>query len=167
MSKFEDSFYVEKQVAVSATKAWEVISRPGGLTRWHPFMEKNEAESWQGVGSKDHLVYYSGFEFDRVVVNWIDGVGYDLKVTENGKRENTAIWRITPVDEENCILRITGRVDFLKRIPFPIRWALLKFKLVPVYKQYLFQIHEGFAFHAESGQQVQRDQFGAHPIFSK
>ena len=167
MFNYEESFYVEKAVAVSAEKAWDIIALPGGLTRWHPFMKKHTAESWNGVGSMDHLIYYGGFEFNREVVKWIAGVGYDLKVTENGKRENTAFWRITPIDGQRCKLRLTGRVEFIKKFPFPIRWALLKFKMKPIYSQYLFQILEGFAYYAETGQQVKRDQFGPHPMFSK
>lgn len=118
------------------------IAKPGGLTDWHPFMEKHITNSW-------------------------DGIGYDLRVTENGKRPNRAIWRITPVDENKCILRITGEVDFIKKLPLPIRWTLLKFKLKPLYTQYLFQILEGFAHYAETGKRVTRDQFGPHPFFSK
>jgi len=167
MIKIDETFYVEKEVAVSAAKAWKIISQPGNLTLWHPFIEKHTAERWDGVGSKDHLIYYSGFEYDREVVKWMDGVGYDLKVTEKGKRECTAIWRITSIDESHCILRITGAVPFIKKLPLPIRWALLKFKMKPVFSQYLFQILEGFAYFAETGKQTERDQFGAHPIFSK
>jgi len=167
MFNYEESFFVEKEIAVSADKAWDIIALPGNLTLWHPFMEKHTAERWNGVGSKDHLTYYSGFEYDREVVKWIEGTGYDLKVTENGKRENTAIWRITPMDDQTCKLRITGRVDFIKKLPFPIRWALLKFKMKPVFSQYLFQILEGFAYYAETGKQTKRNQFGLHPIFSK
>jgi hypothetical protein len=84
----------------------------------------------------------------------------------NGKRENTAIWRIIPIDDQRCKLRITDRVEFIKTLPFPFRWALLKFKMKPVFSQYLFQILEGFAFYAETGQQIRRDQFGPHQIMS-
>jgi len=167
MLNFEEDVFAEKEVAVSAQKAWEIIAMPGNLTLWHPFMEKHIAERWDGVGSMDHLTYYSGFEFDREVVKWIDGTGYDLKVTENGKRENTAIWRITPIDDQRCKLKITGRVEFVKKLPFPIRWALLKFKMKPIYSQYLFQILEGFAYYAKTGTQIRRNQFGPNPMFSK
>ncbi len=166
MFNFEESFFVEKKIEISAEKAWDIIALPGGLTRWHPFMEKHTAKRWNGVGSKDHLVYYGGFEFNREVIKWIEGTGYDLKVTENGKRENTAIWRIIPITDQRCKLRITGRVEFIKKLPFPIRWALLKFKMKPIYSQYLFQILEGFAYYAKTGQQVKRNQFGPHPIMS-
>ena len=76
-------------------------------------MKENIPESWDGVGSKDHLVYNSGFTYDREVVNWQEGVGYDLKVTENGKRVCSSFWRITPKDDTSCTLRITGEVKFI------------------------------------------------------
>lgn len=82
MFEFEEEFYVEKTVAVSRERAWEIISKPEGLIGWHPFMRANTTERWDGVGSKDHLLYNSGFEFTREVVRWIEGEGYDLKVTE-------------------------------------------------------------------------------------
>ena len=166
MFNYDESFFVEKEVVVPAEKAWDIIALPGGLTRWHPFMEEHTAERWDGIGSKDHLTYYSGFKYDREVVKWIDGVGYDLKVTDKQKLDNTAIWRITPIDNQRCIIRITGRVDFIKKLPFPIRWALLKFKMKPIFSQYLFQILEGFAYYAETGNQTKRNQFGPHPIMS-
>ncbi len=166
MFNYEETFYVEQEADVSAKKALDIISVPGGLTHWHPFMEKHTTERWDGVGSNDHLTYYSGFEYDREVVTWIDGVGYDLRVTENGKRECTAIWRIIPVDETHCILRISGAVPFIKKLPFPIRWALLEFKMKPVFSDYLERILKGFAFYAETGKKVKKNQFGPHPIFS-
>ena len=167
MFNFEETFYVEKEVSVSANKAWDIISLAGNLTLWHPFMKEHTAERWDGVGSKDHLVYYSGFEYTREVTEWIEGVGYDLRVTEHGKRPSTAIWRIIPINDQKCILKIGGRVDFIKKLPLPIRWALLKFKMKPIFSQYLFQILEGFAYYAETGQKTKRNQFGPHPIFSK
>ena len=139
----EETFFVEKEVAVSAETAWNIISMPGNLTLWHPFMKKHIADRWNGLGSTDHLTYYNDFTYDREVVKWIDGVGYDLKVIDKKKRENRAIWRITPIDDQSCILKITGQVIFIKKFPFPIRWALLKFKMKPLFSQYLFQILEG------------------------
>jgi hypothetical protein len=118
------------------------------------------------VGSKDHLLYINGFTYNREVVNWRDGKGYDLKVTENGKRECASYWQISPIEGNRCILRITGAVLFIKRLPLPIRWALLEFKMKPVFSKYLSQILEGFAYYAETGQQVSHNQFGSHPIFS-
>ncbi len=166
MSKYDESFYVEKEIAAPAERVWALMARPAGLTLWHPFMEKNTAERWDGIGSKDQLTYYSGLVWDREVMNWLEGVGFDLKVTRKGKQESWAIWRVRPLDDNNCILRITGCVEYIRKLPFPIRWALLKFKMKPVFSQYLHQILEGFTHYAETGEQVTRNQFGSHPFFS-
>jgi len=167
MFHFEETFYVEQEAAVSAEKAWAVISKPGGLTLWHPFMDQHIVETtWDGIGSKDKLIYINGFTYNREVERWEEGVGYDLKVTEGGKRECASYWRITPIDDDHCKLRITGEVRFIRKLPFPIRWALLKFKMKPIFKLYLELILKGFAYHAETGEQVKRNQFGKHPLFS-
>jgi len=166
MFNYEETFFEEIDVAVSADKAWTQIARPGGLVLWHPFMKEHIAESWDGVGSKDLLIYSSGFTYNREVTYWEEDVGYDLKVTENGKRECASYWRIKPRDDTSCTLRITGEVKFIKKLPFPIRWALLEFKMKPVFKLYLALILKGFAFYAETGEQVKPDQFGPHPMFS-
>ncbi len=52
MFDYEESFYVEKEVGVPAKKAWEIISMPGSLTLFHPFMEKHTSESWDGAGNE-------------------------------------------------------------------------------------------------------------------
>jgi len=166
MTKYDESFYVEKEIAAPAERVWAVMATPAGLTQWHPFMATHTAERWDGVGSKDQLTYYSGLVWDREVMNWLEGTGFDLKVTRNGKQESWAIWRVTPIDDGNCVLRITGRVEYIKKLPFPIRWALLKFKMKPVFSRYLRQILEGFAHYAETGERVTRNQFGPHSFFS-
>ncbi len=51
MFDYEESFYFEKEVGVPAKKAWEIISMPGSLTLFHPFMEKHASESWDGAGN--------------------------------------------------------------------------------------------------------------------
>jgi len=147
-------------------KLWDIISLPGGLTLFHPFMEKHTAERWNGVGSRDHVTYYSGLEYDREVIRWIEGTGFDLKVTENGKHDITVIFRITPIGGQRCVLMNIIQADFIKKFPFPIRWALLKFKMKPVFAPYLYHVQKGLAYYAETGQQVIRNQFGPHPIMS-
>ena len=166
MFNYDESIFAEKEIAVSAEQVWAILATPACLVRWHPFMAKNPAERWNGVGSKDHLTYYSGFEFDREVVYWQEGVGFDLRVTENGKRECTSSWRITPLDEKRCNLRITCRILYIKKLPFLIRWALLEFKMKPVFSKYLGHDLKGFAYYAETGKQVTRNQFGFIPMFS-
>ncbi len=107
MFSYDESISAEKVIEASAEKTWNIIALPGGLTLFHPYMKKHTAESWNGVGSKDHVMYYSGLEYDREVLKWIDGSGFDLKVTENGKHEITVIFRITPINNQRCKLRVT------------------------------------------------------------
>ncbi len=166
MFSYDESISAEKVIEASAEKTWNIIALPGGLTLFHPYMKKHTAESWNGVGSKDHVTYYSGLEYDREVVKWIEGTGFDLKVAENGKREITVIFRITPIDDQRCKLRVTIQADFIKSFPSPIRWALLKFKMRPIFIPYLYQVQKGLAYYAETGQKVKRNQFGPHPIMS-
>jgi hypothetical protein len=166
MFTYDESISAEKVISVSAEKTWDIIALPGGLTLFHPYMKKHTAESWNGVGSKDHVTYYSGLEYDREILKWIEGTGFDLKVTENGKHEITVTFRITPIDDQRCKLRVTIHADFIKKFPSPIRWTLLKFKMKPVFIPYLSHVQKGLAYYAETGQQVKRNQFGPHPIMS-
>jgi len=166
MFNYDERISAEKKIAVSAEKTWDILALPGVGTQFHPFLRKHTAEKWNGVGSKDHVTYCSGLEYDREVLKWIEGTGFDLKVTENGKHEITVMFRITPIDDQRCKLRVTIHVDFIKKFPFPIRWALLKFKMKPVFIPYLYNVQKGLAYYAETGQQVKRNQFGPHPIMS-
>ncbi len=166
MFKYDESIFAERAIEVSAKKIWDILAFPGGLTFFHPYMKKNTTEGWDGVGSKDHVMYYSGLEYDREVLKWIEGTGFDLKVTEDGKHEITVIFRITPIDDQMCKLRVIIHANFIKKFPFPIRWLLLKFKMKPVFIPYLYQVQKGLAYYAETGQQIKRNQFGPHPIMS-
>ncbi|MBP2030341.1 hypothetical protein J2755_001275 [Methanohalophilus levihalophilus] len=51
MFDYEETFYYEKEVRVPAKKAWDILSMPGHLTLFHPFMEEHTAESWDGIGN--------------------------------------------------------------------------------------------------------------------
>ena len=166
MFGYDETITAESEIAAPAETVWAQIALPGGVVRWHPFVKKNRAESWEGVRSRDNVTYYSGCSFDREVVTWHEGVGYDLKLTENGKNEALAEYRITPISENRCVFRVVVHATFIRKLPFPIRWTLLKFKIKPLFTQYLALSMPGFVYCAETGKQVTRNQFGSHPIFS-
>lgn len=63
-------------------------------------------------------------------------------------------------------LKVTEHVKFIEKLPFPIRWVLLKFKIKPLFTEHLSLSMPGFVSCAETGKQVKRNQFGFHPIFS-
>lgn len=166
MFGYDETISAESEIAAPAEAVWDQIALPGGVGRWHPFVKENIAESWNGVGSKDKVTYFSGRSFEREVISWQEGSGYELKLTENGKNEALAVYRITPISANWCRFKVTVHVRFIEKLPFPIRWALLHFKIKPLFSHYLALSMPGFVLCAETGQQVQRNQFGGHPIFS-
>ncbi len=166
MFKFDETIFAESEIAAPAETVWKQIAWPGGVTRWHPFVKENITERWNGLGSKDKVTYFSGRSFEREVVHWVEGSGYDLKLTENGKNEALAAYRITPINENGCKFQVTVHIKFIEKLPFPIRWLLLQFKIKPLFTQYLGLSMPGFVYCAETGKQVTRNQFGAHKIFS-
>ncbi len=157
---------VNVEVPLPPEKVWEQMITPGNAVLWHPFVKEHSAANWSGIGSKDKVTYSSGATFDREIVEWIDCVGYDLKVTSNGKNEILVVWRITKQGNGSCNLSVTAHVSFLKKLPFPIRWAVHKFKIKPLFSAYLKSAMQGFVFYASTGEQVKRNQFGTHPLFS-
>ncbi|MDM8516131.1 SRPBCC family protein [Desulfobacterales bacterium HSG16] len=166
MLNFDESISAQSEIAAPTSAVWEQITKPGGVVKWHPFVKKNTTEHWNGIGSKDHVVYFSGRSFEREIVDWMEGTGYNLKLTENGKNEALAEYRITPINANRCRFKVTVRIQFIKNLPFPIRWVLLKFKIKPLFTEYLTLSMPGFVSCAETGKQVERNQFGSHPVFS-
>lgn len=158
--------WVSIDIPVSADKVWKQMVTPGNAVLWHPFVKEHIAESWSGIGSKDTVTYNSGATFKREVIEWMEGIGFDLKVTQNGENEILVVWRLTKLDHDNCNLKVTAQVLFIKKLPFPIRWAVYKFKIKPVFSKYLELSMQGFSFYASTGEPVKRNQFGAHPLFS-
>ncbi len=113
MFKFDETIFAESEIAAPAETVWKQIAWPGGVTRWHPFVKENITERWNGLGSKDKVTYFSGRSFEREVVHWVEGSGYDLKLTENGKNEALAAYRITPINENGCKFQVTVHIKFM------------------------------------------------------
>jgi len=166
MFGFDESISAQSEIAAPASTVWEQIAKPSGVVRWHPFVKENSTESWKGIGSKDKVIYFSGRSFEREVINWQEGTGYDLKLTENGKNEALAVYRIKPIDDDRCRFKVTVYAKFIEKLPFPIRWVLLQFKIKPLFTKYLGLSMPGFVYCAETGEKVKRNQFGSHPVFS-
>ena len=157
---------VSMDIPVSAEKVWNQMTTPGNAVLWHPFVKEHISESWNGIGSRDKVIYNSGANYEREVVRWVDGTGFDMKVTQNGKNEILVIWRVARLDDNNCNLKFSAHVTFIEKLPFPIRWALHKFKIKPLFSTYLKLSMQGFSFHASTGERVKRNQFGPHSLFS-
>jgi len=79
---------------------------------------------------------------------------------------STVSWRIAPVDDQNCRLRITVCPHVLQKIPVAIRWLPHMLRLRPMLEMYLDSVEKGFAWFVIRGEPVPRDAFGRHPWFS-
>lgn len=110
MFNFDESISAESEIAAPASTVWEQIIKPGGVVKWHPFVKENTTEHWNGIGSKDNVIYFSGRSFEREIVDWEAGTGYDLKLTENGKNEALAEYRITPINGNRCKFNVTVHI---------------------------------------------------------
>ena len=157
---------VEREFAVPATRVWQVISMPGNLEPCHPFCVKNPVEVWPGPDSRDEIFYLSGWVFQRHFFNWLDGVGYDLKIGRQGGRQSSVSWRIRPIDEQSAALKITVYPFVLQGVPVLIRWLPHLIRVRPLLHNYLDAVLRGFDWYITRNERVPRDQFGKHPWFS-
>jgi hypothetical protein len=121
-ARFKWPVAAEQLIAVPAQKMWDIISAPGNLELCHPFCDSNPVREWPGPRSQDEVHYLSGWVYVRRFKHWHDAVGYDLEIGREGGSTSFVSWRITPVDEKSCVLRITVVPQALQNWPTLIRW---------------------------------------------
>ena len=158
---------VTQPIAAAAEDVWAAISMPGNLVPCHPFCKENPVEEWPGAESRDEIHYLNGWVFERRFNRWIEGVGYDLEIGRSGGASSFVSWRITPVDERNCALRIAVYPHVLQDMPVTIRWLPHIIRVRPLLKSYLSSVVRGFEWYVTRGEPVPRNQFGSHPWFSE
>ena len=165
-SGFKWPVAVEKTIEAPAQAVWEAISMSGNLELCHPFCASNPVQVWPGSNSQDEIHYLSGWIYERRFRQWIDGIGYDLEIGRRGGGQSSVSWRISPVDDYGCTLRITVYPHALQNIPMVIRWLPHVLWLRPMLRKYLRSVVRGFEWYVTRGQPVPRDKFGKHPWFS-
>jgi hypothetical protein len=153
-------------IAAPAQKVWNAISMSGNLELCHPFCASNPVQVWPGPDSRDEVHYLSGWVFERRFLRWHDGIGYDLEIGRRGGGTSSVSWRITPVYEDSCVLRITVYPHILQNWPTVVRWIPYVLRLRPMLKKYLDSVVRGFEWYVVRGESVPRNQFGHHPWFS-
>jgi hypothetical protein len=166
IERFKWPVSVSRKIEASAQRVWETITRPGNLNDCHPFCEKNPVYQWPGVGSKDAIYYYSGWVLHREIINWIDDVGYDLKIGREGGRKSCVSWRITEEKDDLSTLRITIYPFILQTLPIVFRWIPHIFYIQPTLNNYLESVVKGFEWFITTGIPVEKNQFGSHKWFS-
>ena len=157
---------VERRIPAPVPRVWDAISAPGNLEPCHPFCASNRVQVWPGPESRDEVHYLNGWVFERRFTRWIEGTGYDLEIGRRGGRTSSVAWRIAPVDDDHCSLRITIYPYILQDLPVVIRWAPHILRVRPMLKTYLESVVRGFEWYVTRGEPVPRDQFGRHPWFS-
>ena len=165
-STFKWPVAAEKTIAAPASEVWDAISQPGNLELCHPFCASNPVREWPGVGSQDEVHYLSGWVFERRFREWHEGVGYDLEIGRPAGSKSTVSWRITPIDDRTCKLRITVCPGALQDIPVVVRWLPHLLRVRPLLRQYLDSVVRGFEWYVTRGEAVPRNAFGTHPWFS-
>jgi len=157
---------VTGSIGAPAGDVWAAISMPGNLELCHPFCEKNPAEKWPGVGSRDEVHYLNGLVYQRRFSRWIEGVGSDLDIGRVGGKSSFVSWRITPINDQSSTLRMVVYPHVLQDVPVAIRWLPHLLWVRPRLKAYLPSVVQGFGWYVERGEPVPRNQFGSHPRFS-
>jgi hypothetical protein len=156
----------ERVIAAPAEQVWDAISTPGNLESCHPFCASNPVQVWPGPDSRDEVHYLSGWVYERRFHRWHEGVGYDLEIGRQGSGTSLVIWRIMPVDEDSCSLKITVYPHVLQSWPALVRWIPFMLRIRPMLKKYLDSVVRGFEWYVVRGESVPRNQFGRHPWFS-
>lgn len=166
VERFRWPVSVSRHIDASSQRIWEAISRPGNLNDFHPFCEKNSVVEWPGVGSKDIIHYYSGWVLHREFVNWFEGIGYDLTIGRDDKKNSFVSWRISRDHEENSELSITIYPHALQNIPSAIRWIPHIIYMQPALHSYLESVTKGIEWFITTEIPVRKNQFGSHKWFS-
>lgn len=157
---------VNRKIRAPAHDVWNAISRPGNLELCHPFCVSNPVHAWPGPDSHDEIHYLSGWQFERQFREWIEGVGYDLEIGRKGGGQSLVSWRIVPVDDLSCTLRITVCPPALQNLPIVIRWVPHVLWLQPQLRKYLDSVVRGFEWYIVRREAVPRNAFGTHRWFS-
>jgi hypothetical protein len=165
-SGFKWPVAVEQVIAAPAREVWNVISRPGSLEMCHPFCARNPVQLWSGAESRDEVHYLSGWVYERRFLRWHEGAGYDLEIFRRDDALASVSWRIAPVDEQVCKLRITIYPYVLQQYPLLVRWLPHLLRLRPMLNTYLSSIVKGFEWYITRGEPVPHNQFGRHPWYS-
>ncbi|MDG2112964.1 MAG: hypothetical protein P8N02_10165 [Actinomycetota bacterium] len=153
-------------ISAGAGDVWAAISESSNLTNVHPFCATNEVERWPGLGSRDHVHYYGGIHYQRDVLDWRDGVGYDLAVGPPSGKIALARWWIDSTGPDRCRfgIEVTSfvRTDVSASARAQYEDTVIKGAIPP----YLAAVVRGVGHYSETGTPVARNQFGAHDIYS-
>lgn len=149
-------------------EVWNVISEARNLEKCHPFCHRNEVIVWDRDKSIDEIVYYNGRKMRRTFIDWKEGSGYELLIGQGKNPDASVTWSIKR--KKGCS-ELTIQLELfihnsLEHVPMMLRKLVAKVYLVPMMNAYLKSVLAGFKFHIETGEKVQKNQFGNNQLFS-
>jgi hypothetical protein len=148
-------------IPVGNAKVWDLLSTPGSLTKFHPFVQVHEAKCWSADLARDGLTYYSGLELKRKSFNWLEGQGFDLIVGPSIDNPTSIVnWRISALSDYESSLSIT--INFVKQKE-DHELSESGEKLI---RDYLESVLLGACHYLTTGFTVTKNQFGYLPVFS-
>lgn len=153
-------------ITAKVADIWAAISETGNLTNIHPFCATNEVERWPGPNSRDHVRYYSGVHYQRDVVEWREGEGYEFAVGPPTGPTAHARWTIEPNGLDRCKFTIEVTSFVRSDVSAEIQERYTKEVIKAAIPPYLDGVVLGVKHYVETGQPVVRNQFGAHQIYS-
>ena len=122
-------------------------------------------ERWPGPSGRDHVHYYSGVHYQRDVLEWIEGSGYDLIVGPPSGKIAIANWRILPSSQSTCDFGIEV-TSYVRSDADPVKLEAYNTNVIQTISAYLDSVVRGVAHFAETGSPVNKNQFGAHQVYS-
>ena len=156
---------VRATLAAAPDAVWSVLSTPGHLMLFHPFVESNPVKCWSGQNARDFVHYNSGLVLERTVIHW-DEAGFDLLVGQPGGSQLPVKWRLQQHGADATELAICIELNAYQKLPWPL-WVLPFYGYIrPTVRTYLNHVLRGLDFYLRTGQKVVPNQFGRHRIFS-
>lgn len=152
-------------IGVRPAEVMGLLTSPGHLAECHPFCESNPVDRWPGEGSHDTVVYHNGRVVHRHVTSWRDEVGFSVDVSDENGRLAAVDWEVSEA--------AGGSKLTIRLAPYPlstyrpvVRSTLQQVVVRPMLRRYLRSVVRGVRWRLETGDPVQRDQFGRHAWFS-
>lgn len=139
------------------------MAAPGGLVEYHPFCAANPVHAWPGAESHDVIEYHNGRVIERRFTAWQEGAGYELEATDAGRWRASVSWSLAPSTAGTSLaisltLRPASGGVWTRVLDPMIRFGMAR---------YLDSVLDGIEWRAVTGTAVRRNQFGAHPWFSR
>jgi hypothetical protein len=139
----------------------EAMSAPSWLERMHPFVRSHRSglnPKPGQLGHHDQVEYYSGLRLERVLCLAEDAVAaveVDIYLGKSRVAKCTTTMAFEDQADGSCLCTVSIERD----TPFNEEELALQ-------KDYIKKMLRGFEYYLTTGKPVERNQFGAHPLYS-